>query len=107
MIGDRVRSFLEGTTAHGLPRTVATDRKERVFWIVICIAIYAFLLYMTGNIVHDYYKHVKGKRFTVNICNMCLCVCVHLCVCVYVCVCVCVCVFVRVCVSVGFKKGKQ
>ena len=62
MIGDRIRTFLEGTSAHGLPQTVATDRKERVFWILICIAIYAYLLYITGNIVLDYYKHDKGRR---------------------------------------------
>ena len=66
MLGDRIRSFLEETSAHGLSHTVTEKKKERAFWIGICIAVYACLLYVTGNIVFEYLKHVKGKSLMVE-----------------------------------------
>ena len=60
MISERIHEFLEATSAHGLPRTITKNRKEKLFWICVCTAVYATVIYITGSIIHEYFMHAKG-----------------------------------------------
>ena len=69
MLGERVRDFLESTSAHGLPKTTSKSKKEKFFWIFVCLGVYATVFFVTGEIVYEYFRRAKGTHVYVFVCG--------------------------------------